>query len=80
MKITKEQYFKTSDLSLAATISLEIPIEKIDRSDSSRVEFHFLINQQLEQLIDRYWKGKLHVEPKQFFNQLRTLKARIYDK
>lgn len=80
MKITTEQYFKTSDLALAATLSLFIPIESIDRSDSSRVEFKFLTNKTTEKLINQYWKGELTVEPKQFFNQLRTLKARIYDK
>lgn len=80
MKITTEQYFKTSDLALAATLSLFIPIESIDRSDSSRVEFQFLTNKTTEKLINQYWKGELTVEPKQFFNQLRTLKARIYDK
>lgn len=80
MKITTEQYFKTSDLALAATLSLFIPIESIDRSNSSRVEFQFLTNKTTEKLINQYWKGELTVEPKHFFNQLRTLKARIYDK
>lgn len=72
--------FITSDLTLATTISLNFPITFIDRSDSSRVEFIFDNSPELNQFIEAFWKNELRIEPKQFSNQLRIIKARIYDK
>jgi len=72
--------FTTSDLALATTISLSFPIKIIDRTDSNRVEFIFDNSTELSKLIEAFWKNELSIEPKQFFNQLRILKARIADK
>lgn len=71
--------FSTFDLALAAAISLYYPLETIDRSqDSRRVLFIFSRNQKLSELVDRYWKKELLVEPRQYFDQIKAMKARLY--
>lgn len=79
MNMKNNKHFKTSDLPLATTLSLTFPIEQIDNSNPRRVEFLFNATTSLLSLVEDYWKGKVTVEPKTFFNQLRVLKSRIYD-
>jgi hypothetical protein len=59
-------------------LSLDLPIEKIDRQNPTKVQFLFAESEQLRRLVDDYWKGQLQVEPKAFFNQLKNIKTRIY--
>ena len=79
-KLEKNNYFKTSDLALAAAINLSQPLESLDRSNPHKVLFIFPNNKQTEDIVDSYWKRQLQVEPLSFFNSLRTLKARLYEK
>jgi len=78
MKIT--DLFNTSDLSLVITISLHFPIKYIDRSNNNRIEFAFDNSLELQKLVEAFWQNELRIEPKQFYQQLRIIKARIYDK
>jgi len=70
----------TSDLGLATTISLFYPIKNIDKTDPKKVQFIFENSKKLNLLIDNYWKGKIKVDPAKYFNQLRIIKSRIYDR
>lgn len=72
-------YYSTADLALAAAISISSPLESIDKTDSHRVLFVFMLSKQIEEFIDKYWRRELRVEPRCYFDQLRALKARIYD-
>lgn len=69
---------KTSDLSLATTISLYFPVHSTELVDNKKVLFVFLKSQELDKLIDTYWRGELRVEPQLFFNNLKAIKNRIY--
>lgn len=80
MKMNPTTLFTTSDLALATTLSLTFPIKYIDKSTSKRAEFVFDNSTELNNFIEAFWKDELTIEPKQFFNQLRVIKARIYDK
>lgn len=73
-----ENLFKTSDLALATTISLSLPIVATDRTTPPRVSFVFQRTSNLGALIERYWRREVAVEPQAFFNQMKNLKARIY--
>ena len=73
-----ERLYNTSDLALATVISLSYPIEEVDRQNPRRSQFLFRRNADLDRLVDSYWRGELQVEPQQFFNQLRVVKARLY--
>lgn len=74
-----QDYYKTFDLSLVTTISLFLPIEDINKQNPRRAEFIFQRTKELEKLIDKYWKKELLVEPRDFFDQLKALKGRIYE-
>jgi hypothetical protein len=79
IKILKENdFYRTSDLALATTISLFYPIEAIDKQNPHKAYFIFKREEGLDELIEKYWRGELRVEPKTFFNQLRVIKARLY--
>lgn len=80
MNMTANETFSTSDLALAITISLHFPIKFVDRSNDSRVEFAFYNSTELQQLVQQFWQDELRVEPKRFYQQLRIIKGRIYDK
>ncbi len=78
MNIKSTEFFISSDLSLIATASLFFPILDIDKTNPRKAEFVFKRTQKLDDLIDRYWKKELLVEPRQYFDQLKSLKARLY--
>jgi hypothetical protein len=79
IKILKENdFYRTSDLALATTISLFYPIEAIDKQNPRKAYFVFKREEGFDELIEKYWKGELRIEPKTFFNQLRVIKARLY--
>jgi len=65
-------------LALATTLSLFYPIEAIDKQNPRKAYFVFKREEGLDELIEKYWKGELRIEPKTFFNQLRVIKARLY--
>jgi len=73
-----ENYYKTSDLSLATSLSLFSPIESTEIVDNKKVLFVFQKSQELDKLIAMYWRGEIRVEPQQFFSQLKVIKTRIY--
>lgn len=75
-----DNYYKTSDLALAASLSLYSPVNTIDSTDSKRIIFIFKQSQELDQLVDMYWRGEMKVDPQQYFNQLKIIKSRIYSR
>ena len=77
MKLDENSY-KTSDLTLAATLSLHFPIISIDRSSSRKVFFVFYRSSELDQYIERFWRSEITIEPQIFANQVKNLKTRLY--
>ena len=73
-----KNYYQTSDLSLATTLSLWFPIEDIDRSNPRKAFFIFRKTPELEKLIDQYFRNEIKISPQVYFNQLRVIKARLY--
>lgn len=73
-----DDYYQTSDLALATTISLWCPVEAIDKTDPHKAIFLFKRDQNLDQIIESYWRGELKVSPAVYFNQLKAIKARLY--
>lgn len=72
-------FFKTSDLALATAISvLGIAIEAMQQTDSGRMNFIFTKSEKVQDIVNRFWRGELLVEPQSYFNQLKVLKTRIY--
>ncbi|MBT3249838.1 MAG: hypothetical protein HN846_00050 [Candidatus Pacebacteria bacterium] len=66
------------DLSLVTTLSIFFPIKSIDRSNPRKANFLFDQTPELSKFIEKYWNKQIKVEPQQFFNQLKSIKTRIY--
>ena len=72
-------FLKTSDLALATAISvLGVAIEAMQETDGERMNFIFTKSDKLTDIVNRYWRGELLVEPQAYFNQSKVLKTRIY--
>jgi hypothetical protein len=69
--------YSTSDFPLVASLSLFVPIVRLDASNVGRVVFYFEPTNQLYQLTNDYWNGDLRVDPLRFYSQLKTLKSRL---
>lgn len=78
MNINLKQYYKTSDIALATTLSLIHKIDSIDKTIPRRAEFTFIATVQLHEAIRKYWNKELRIEPRQYFDQLKALKAQLY--
>ena len=78
--LNEKDFYRTADLALAAVVSLFYPMEAIDRTDpSGKASFLFKRDENLDRLIEAYWRGELKVEPKAYFNALRIIKARLHE-
>ena len=84
MTITMKQqelntdYYFTSDLAIATALSLWQPIEEINKSNPRKAVFVFKRNKQLNELVEAYFRNELTISPQTYFNQLRTIKSRLY--
>lgn len=71
--------YATTDLCLAATLCLYIPVDCIEKTPSSpKVTFLFKKTPELNKLLDAYWNRELCVVPQLYFAEIKTLKGRIY--
>ena len=77
-QLINNDYYATSDLSLATCISLFYPLESIDKKNPYKAEFLFKRDDSIDKLIEAYWKRELKVEPQAFFAQLKFIKSRLY--
>lgn len=75
----QNDFYKTSDLACSATLTLfGFPIERIERVNPRKALFVFRKNPKLDEILNKYWKRQLKVEPAAYFEQLSFIKARIY--
>lgn len=73
-------YYSTSDLALATAISLWHPIEVIDRTNPNKAEFLFKREDGIDKVIEAFWKRQLKIDALTFFNQLKAVKAQLYER
>lgn len=78
-RLSSDDYYESSDLSLVTTLSLHFPLEAIDRRNPQKAVFLFKRSDQLEKLIDSYWRGTLRINPQEYFSALKNMKARLYE-
>ncbi|MDD3284210.1 MAG: DUF5659 domain-containing protein [Patescibacteria group bacterium] len=73
--------FSTSDLSLCVVLCyFGCKIEGIDKINPLRVQFYFKRENDLDKLIEGFWKKELLVEPIAFFSLIKEIKNLIYIK
>lgn len=72
-------YFETSDFALATTLlCLGFVIDCLDKTNPSKATFIFKRTKELENTVQAFWNNQLKVNPKDFFNNQKELKSRIY--
>lgn len=76
--VNENTEYRTSDLPLAAVLSLHQPVQSLDRIDPRRVVFVFLNAVELENVVKAYWKAEIRVEPRRYFDQVKHLKSLLY--
>ena len=75
----KNNSYSTSDLALAAVLSLHYQIKAINKDNPKRVFFIFTKDKKTDLIIEKYWRGELKVNPQAYFNSIKLLKNRIYN-
>lgn len=84
MTMTREtaaNTFRTADLSLAAALCVSGFVAKeVDAVSPRRSVFVYDAGEALQEAVNRYWRGEMRVEPMSYFQQLKILKARIYER
>ena len=76
-----QEFFRTADLALCGALCvLGFVVDEVDRVEARRSVFIFKNSIELEAAVSGYWRGELRVEPQAYFNQLKVLKARIYER
>lgn len=71
--------YRTTDLSLTAALCvLGFIAKEMEHLNAHRAVFIFENTRELSDTVERYWQREIKVEPQDFFNQLKILKARIY--
>ena len=79
-QLTNEEYIKSSDLPLVAVLCyFGHSIEDIDKSNRAKAVFSIPKNEDSDDLIQKFWRHELKVEPVAFFNLIKEIKNRLYD-
>ena len=79
-KVEQTKLYETTDLALVSVILLFLPdaLDVINRENPRRVVFGFKRSEKLDKLVSKFWDGKLKIEPRLFFDAIKTAKVRIY--
>ncbi len=76
----QDQAFVTNDLSLSCTLlCFNFTLAGLDTTDRRKVGFVFEESEALRNTIKSYWDNQLAVNPRDYFNNLKDLKSRIYN-
>ena len=74
-----KEYFQSQDLGLATALcSRGYNLITLDKQDPRKVSFIFKREIGIEQDTDDYWTDRLEIKARAYFDNLRTLKNRIY--
>lgn len=77
-RIKTTDFYSSSDLALVAALALFYPIEAVDRQNPYKAFFLFKRTEDLDALIESYFRGEMRVSPALYFNQLKSIKSRLY--
>jgi len=71
--------YKTQSLLIAATLlSLDTPLESIEKDSTGKSTFTFPRQGKLDQILEAFWDKTLQIEPNLLWESIRFLKSRIY--
>jgi hypothetical protein len=76
--MTNNDYFETSELSLASALLCSgYKLVIVERRNPKSI-FLFERSEFLDQAIQGFWAGEMRLEPKQYFNSIKEVKSRLY--
>jgi len=71
--------FSTFDLGLATTLlTLNYELIELEKTNPKKTRFVFKESGDINQTINHYWNNEITVSALSFFNNLKTLKNRLY--
>ncbi len=74
-----KSFYETQSLLLGATlISLGIPLDSVVKNPDGKSTFVFPKEDNLDQILEAFWKKTLTIEPNLLWESTRFLKSRIY--
>ena len=77
--VNQRNLFQTFDLGLAGTlITIGFHLRSLDKSNPRKVQFGFNDSDNIKRATEAYWSGKIKVNPRLYFDNLKLLKNRIY--
>lgn len=76
-----QEYYRTADLALTAALCVAgFVVVDVDSVSPQRSVFIFQNSLELEKTVDQYWRGESRVDPQAYFQHLKIIKARIYQR
>jgi len=76
-----KDFFRTADLAITAALCVSgFIVDEMEKVSPTRSVFIFTDSAKLKEAVNQYWRGESRVEPQAYFNQLKILKARIYQR
>lgn len=77
--INQNEAFSTFDLGLAAALLTEnFRLTKLDKSNPKKVLFCFEHQEGIEQAVENYFSGNFQVDAQIYFNQIKSVKNRLF--
>lgn len=70
--------FISSDFTLVTLLSIYFPIFSIDKSNPKRIVFAFERSPKLKEIVKKYIRREITIEPQIFTSQERFIKTQIY--
>lgn len=78
-KIQNEQIYETSDLAIGATLHcLGYQLDHIEKGYSNRATFSFVVDDDIDEVIQDFWAHSLKVDPLSYFSSMKEMKTRMY--
>jgi len=78
--LSENDYFRTSDLALCATLSCcGFHLEAIDKQNPNKAIFLIERESGLDDCVAEYWQHNIKVDPLLFFGFLKEIKTRIHE-
>jgi hypothetical protein len=80
VELQQEDFFKTQDILLAATLNPQYPVERMERDTTSpyandRSIFVFKNSPELQNIINKWNDYILQVEPRKWYSNVKQLKS-----
>jgi len=74
-----QKLFSTYDLNLSAVLVAHgFSLAEVHKSEGGKAQFQFEQSEKLTALIDRYWQGKVRMNPQTLFTSIKSIKNRLY--